>query len=142
VPSRADKLNDRAISDYSQAIRLDPNYGVAYSNRGKAYYLKHDYDRAISDFDKAIQLDLKSAVGYYNRGSAYDLKGDDDQAIGSIRTSLSPISTVAATTTTSRAMTTERSRTWMKRSGSIRTMLAPTRAAARLTAAGEITPTW
>ena len=31
------KQYDRAIDDYSQAIRLDPNYAFAYNNRGNAY---------------------------------------------------------------------------------------------------------
>jgi tetratricopeptide (TPR) repeat protein len=33
---------DRAISDYSEAIRLDPSYDIAYFNRGRARYLKRD----------------------------------------------------------------------------------------------------
>ena len=28
---------DRAIADYTEAIRLDPKYAIAYGNRGKAY---------------------------------------------------------------------------------------------------------
>ena len=33
----------RAIADYSEAIRLDPKYAVAYSNRGLAYAYKNEY---------------------------------------------------------------------------------------------------
>src|SRR5712691_10254342 len=32
--------HDRAISDFSEAIRLDPKYAVAYANRGVAYEAK------------------------------------------------------------------------------------------------------
>src|ERR1700683_3224373 len=40
---------DRAIQDYDQAIRLNPNYAEALSNRGTAYNDKREYDRAIQD---------------------------------------------------------------------------------------------
>jgi tetratricopeptide (TPR) repeat protein len=37
---------DRAIADYSTAIRLKPDYAEAYNDRGFAYYLKGDAERA------------------------------------------------------------------------------------------------
>ena len=45
---------DRAIADYSEAIRLDPKFANAYINRGVAYRAKLENDRAIADFDEAI----------------------------------------------------------------------------------------
>ena len=29
--------NDRAIADYTEVIRLNPNYAMAFNNRGAAY---------------------------------------------------------------------------------------------------------
>jgi tetratricopeptide (TPR) repeat protein len=52
---------DRAIADYTQAIRLAPNVASRYYNRGLAYYSKKDYDRAIVDFNQAIRLDPNNA---------------------------------------------------------------------------------
>ncbi len=46
---------DRAIADYTEAIRLDPKYAHAYNNRGNAYGAKGDYDHAIADFDQVIR---------------------------------------------------------------------------------------
>ena len=54
---------DRAIADYDQAIRLNPNYAAAYNSRGLAYDDKRDYDRAIADFNKAIKLNPNDAAG-------------------------------------------------------------------------------
>jgi tetratricopeptide (TPR) repeat protein len=72
---------DRAIADYNQALRLDPNYATAYSNRGNAYYAKKDYDRAIADYNQALRLDPNHEVAYTNRGTAYYAKGDYDRAM-------------------------------------------------------------
>jgi len=72
---------DRAIADYTQAIRLNPSNGVYYNNRGLAYQDKKDYDRAIADFTEAIRLDPRTAVIYLNRGHAYRDKEDYDRAI-------------------------------------------------------------
>ena len=47
--------NDRAISDFSVALGLDPNNTDAYVNRGVAWYAKDDNDRAIADYDMAIR---------------------------------------------------------------------------------------
>src|SRR5262249_25818350 len=72
---------DRAITDYDQAIRLNPTNVQAYHNRGVAYYEKNAYDRAIADFDEAIRLNPKSSSVYTSRGHAYYAKGAYDRAI-------------------------------------------------------------
>jgi tetratricopeptide (TPR) repeat protein len=41
----------------SQAIRLNPNYADAYSNRGFAYNQKGQKNQAIADLEKAVSLD-------------------------------------------------------------------------------------
>jgi tetratricopeptide (TPR) repeat protein len=74
-------VSDRAIADYSEAIRLDPKYVNAYYARAFVYHAKGDYDRAITDFNEALRLDPKYALAYYNRGLAYHDKGDYDRAI-------------------------------------------------------------
>ncbi|MBR8841214.1 MAG: tetratricopeptide repeat protein, partial [Stigonema ocellatum SAG 48.90 = DSM 106950] len=72
---------DRAIADYNQALKLDPNYAKAYIGRGNAYGNKKDYDRAIADFNQALKLDPNDAYAYNNRGNAYSYKKDYDRAI-------------------------------------------------------------
>src|SRR5438105_6394118 len=56
-----------AISDYTQALQLDPKYAFAYNNRGFAYYNLKQYDKALADYDQALQLDPKHAFAYNNR---------------------------------------------------------------------------
>ncbi|MDR0707369.1 MAG: tetratricopeptide repeat protein [Treponema sp.] len=72
---------DRAIADYTQAIRIDPKYALAYHNRGVAYEVKKDFDRAMSDYNQVILLDPNYAKAYHGRGVAYRTKGDYDRAI-------------------------------------------------------------
>jgi tetratricopeptide (TPR) repeat protein len=62
---------DRAIDDYSKAIRLDRRYALGFSNRGLAYVRKGRIDRAIEDFDEAIRLNPKFAMAFVHRAVAY-----------------------------------------------------------------------
>jgi tetratricopeptide (TPR) repeat protein len=71
---------ERAIADYSQAIRLNGKFAAAFNNRGVAYDKKGEYDRAIQDYDQAIKLKA-SAESHFNRGNAYLGKGQYDHAI-------------------------------------------------------------
>jgi lipoprotein NlpI len=72
---------DRAIEDFDQAIRLNPNYAEAFNYRGANYARKFQLDRAIEDFDKAIRLNPNFAEAFSNRGNAYRRKGQLDRAI-------------------------------------------------------------
>jgi tetratricopeptide (TPR) repeat protein len=75
---------DKAISDYNEAIRLNPNYAEAYNNRGIVYDDKKEYDEAISDYNEAIRLNPNYAWPYNNRGSAYTSKKEYDKAISDL----------------------------------------------------------
>jgi tetratricopeptide (TPR) repeat protein len=45
-----------AIKDYDEAIKLDPNFGKAYANRGSARFNYGDRKGALDDFNKAVEL--------------------------------------------------------------------------------------
>jgi tetratricopeptide (TPR) repeat protein len=66
---------DKAIADYTEAIRLDPKYAAAFYNRGMAWDDKGDNDKAIADYTEAIRLDPKLAAAYNNRGMAWEGRG-------------------------------------------------------------------
>jgi tetratricopeptide (TPR) repeat protein len=72
---------DLAITDYTEAIRLDPNYAYAFAGRGYAYNKKGYYDDAITDYTEAIRLDPNYAYAFAGRGYAYNKKGYYDDAI-------------------------------------------------------------
>lgn len=74
--------SDRAIADFTQTIRLDPNFTDAYKYRGVVYYYyKKDYERAIADLTQALKLNPNSAESYNWRGWAYLEKKDYNRAI-------------------------------------------------------------
>ena len=79
---------DSAISDFDQVIQINPDYAVAYFNRGQAYNKKDDWDRAISDFDRAIQINPNNPVFYYIRGLAYYDKGETENARADLKKTL------------------------------------------------------
>lgn len=68
--------NDGAIADYTQSIKLKPDYPDSFYNRGLSYKAKQDYDSAIADFTAAIKLYPEFAKAYYSRATAYEAKGD------------------------------------------------------------------
>jgi len=47
---------DEAISDYGEAIGLNPQLADAYNNRAFAYHHLDEYDASQADFDKAKEL--------------------------------------------------------------------------------------
>ena len=57
---------DQAISDFSQAIEINPNDAMLYYNRGNAYSEKGLHNQAISDYEKAIELNQEFAIAYIN----------------------------------------------------------------------------
>ena len=58
---------DCAIADYTEAIRLDPNYAPAYEGRGVAYLCKCEYDRAISDYSEVTRIKPNYVSAYTGR---------------------------------------------------------------------------
>ncbi len=72
---------DRAISDYSLAILMDPQSVQAYRCRAIAYAKRGQAEMAIADMTKAIRLDTGDARMYINRGIAYCGKRDYNKAI-------------------------------------------------------------
>jgi len=73
--------NDRAIADYTEAIKLNPKDVPAYNNRGTAWRDKGDLDRAIADYNVAMRFNTNDAAAYNNRGNVWHEKGDDTRAI-------------------------------------------------------------
>jgi tetratricopeptide (TPR) repeat protein len=88
---------DHEMSDFSEAIKLNPQDALAYNDRAIAWREQHDIDKAIADFTEAIRLNPQPRSDltgpghvnvYANRGMAWQAKGDLDQALSDYNQSL------------------------------------------------------
>ena len=73
--------SDNAITDYTNAIELDPEYADAYNYRGISHLSNGDVDNAIADYTEAISLDQEFAEAYKDRATAHFGNSDFDNAI-------------------------------------------------------------
>lgn len=72
---------DRAIADFDEAIRRNPQYGNPYVSRGLAWKRKQEFDRALADFGEAIRVDPNLVVAFVDRGNLLSNQGEFDRAI-------------------------------------------------------------
>ena len=63
-----DENPEDALADYTEAIRLKPDYAEAYNNRGAVKYALGRHDDALADYAEAIRLKPDHANPYYNLG--------------------------------------------------------------------------
>lgn len=70
-----------AVNEYTEAIKLDPDYIPAYNNRGNLYRDLNEHEKAFKDFNKAIELDPLYAKAYNNRGLLYQDLRDRENAL-------------------------------------------------------------
>jgi len=72
---------DRAIVEFNETLRVDPNNLRAINSRGNAWRGKGDDDDAIADYNEAIRRDPTFAYPYNGRASVYYDRGEYDRAI-------------------------------------------------------------
>ena len=73
---------DKAIADYNEGIRLDPNNALAYTWRIEVYKRKGNCElEMIKDYSELIRIDPNYASPYYQRAYLYEKKGGYDKAI-------------------------------------------------------------
>ncbi len=65
-----------AIDAYTEAIRLNPDYMIAYNNRGYTYDNQCEYEKAIADYTEAIALKPNYKKAYLNRARSYRAIGE------------------------------------------------------------------
>jgi hypothetical protein len=77
-----------AIVSYDMAIKLNPTYATAYSNRGTALQALNKLSAAIESFNLAIQIQPDYSDAYYNLGNAYKELGKFNTAVSSFNKSI------------------------------------------------------
>lgn len=61
---------DAALSDFDQAIKLDPSYALAYSHRAHLLEELGEFDKAMLDYNRVVALRPNEADAYFDRGYA------------------------------------------------------------------------
>lgn len=77
-----------ALEQYSEAITVQPDYAIAYNNRGWAHFLLGGDEPALADYTLAISYDPDLAYAYNNRGLLYQFRGDLRLAAGDFERAL------------------------------------------------------
>ena len=80
------KRYEEAISFYTKAVQLKPDFWQAYEGRG---HVQKQFDLAVQDFTKSIELNPADANAYLGRGATYFVRGHYDQALADLQKSLS-----------------------------------------------------
>lgn len=78
----------KAISHYTDAIRMDGNNATYYNNRAMAYLQLCSFQEAEADCSKALELDKKSVKAYLRRGTAREFLGYYKEANDDFRQAL------------------------------------------------------
>jgi tetratricopeptide (TPR) repeat protein len=71
------------ISDFTNAIRLKPDFKKAYYFRASAYMHNNEYNKALLDITKAIRLDSLDADYFNLRGLVYLKLNNQGEALES-----------------------------------------------------------
>lgn len=79
---------DRAVTDFTEAIRQDPNNVAAYNDRGNARRKLGQLDGALADFTAAIKRGARHPAVYTNRGLVRHEQGNFDQALADFNSAL------------------------------------------------------
>ena len=72
---------EAAIAAYTEAVRLNPAFAIAYSNRGAMKAALGQHEAAFEDYNQAIHLDSTLAEVYNNRGNSHFALGQYEAAI-------------------------------------------------------------
>ncbi|MEL6863330.1 MAG: tetratricopeptide repeat protein [Bacteroidota bacterium] len=78
------KQFDKAIRDYSEAIRLAPGKAAPYNSLGKTYFDSGNAQQAVFNYNKAIEIEPEEAEFHVNRGAAYGMLNQYDKALADL----------------------------------------------------------
>jgi tetratricopeptide (TPR) repeat protein len=71
----------RAIADFNESIRLQPDNAPAFAGRARAEFSIRSFADAIADYNEAIRLSPAAANLYVARGHVYLSQGNPDASI-------------------------------------------------------------
>lgn len=79
---------DGAITDFSETLRINPDFPETYLRRGLAHRHKGDFEKAMADYHKAIDTESNNFTAHYERGLLYQSKGELNNALSDFTNSI------------------------------------------------------
>lgn len=73
-------IQDKAIAELTEAIRLDPKNGNAYFDRARIWRERNEFDKAIADWTEVIRLNPKDVEAHLQRAFCWQQKGEQEKA--------------------------------------------------------------
>jgi peptidoglycan/xylan/chitin deacetylase (PgdA/CDA1 family)/uncharacterized caspase-like protein len=83
-----EKQYAQAETQFTEALKLRPNFALAANNLGFVFYKQDKFAEAARWFANAIRMDPSRAIAYMNLGDAYARAGDGDKAKTAYKTYL------------------------------------------------------
>jgi len=83
-----EKQYAQAEAQFTEALKLRPNFALAANNLGFVFYKQEKYAEAARWFENAVKMDPSRAIAYMNLGDAYFRAGDKAKAKGAYKTYL------------------------------------------------------
>ncbi len=71
----------KALADYTEAIRLQPDNALNYRGRANAYFRLREFGPVFADIDDALRLDPSDAEAYFIRAVTYRMQRKYDRAV-------------------------------------------------------------
>ncbi|MGJ7914807.1 polysaccharide deacetylase family protein [Massilia sp. LXY-6] len=78
----------QAETQFTEALKLRPNFALAANNLGFVFYKQDKFAEAARWFENAIRMDPSRAIAYMNLGDAYARAGQADKARTAYKTYL------------------------------------------------------
>ncbi|MEQ1658471.1 MAG: polysaccharide deacetylase family protein [Hylemonella sp.] len=75
-----EKLYEQAEAQFTEALKLRPDFALAANNLGFVYYRQDKFREAARWFENTIRMDPSRAVAYLNLGDAWDKAGEKGKA--------------------------------------------------------------
>ena len=72
--------SEEAIANFQQALKIDPDYGVAIDNLANVYRQARRWDDAKAEFRRALQLNAQDAEANYGMGMVFAQLDDAEHA--------------------------------------------------------------
>jgi uncharacterized caspase-like protein/peptidoglycan/xylan/chitin deacetylase (PgdA/CDA1 family) len=83
-----EKQYAQAEAQFTEALKLRPNFALAANNLGFVFYKQDRYTEAARWFENAVRMDPSRAIAYMNLGDAYARAGLADKAKSAYKTYL------------------------------------------------------